>query len=404
MAARLGAVVALLLLAGALAGSWVGGAAAGPLASSGGLGLSLTADPLNGSAPLVVAFHADLSPSSTQGDFQWNFGDGDAYSDMETGNSTPAHAYATAGTYTATVSVTTLLGDANASIAVRVVAENLAVSIHAQPSGGAAPLTVQFTAMITGGTGTYQSVLWTFGNGDSGSGSYLNYTYPVAGIFAVTLTVADSSGHSVSANATVRVSTAPSTDNTSGNGGGVLVTYLPALLAAAGILGGAAVVATVFRSYTLRRAGEIRAPPGALAGPSAPAAPEPAAVVAPSATAGIPAGTAGDGTGTNREESRRLSERILIHLLWYGRAGSDGIARAEASQQGIARALGSGQNSISKALSRLLDAGAVRVELAHVPGAPRRVKTYSLTPRGEAVARSMARGPGDRRPGRPPAS
>jgi DNA-binding MarR family transcriptional regulator len=106
------------------------------------------------------------------------------------------------------------------------------------------------------------------------------------------------------------------------------------------------------------------------------------------------AGPIPDRPGT--DDSRRLSERILVHLYWYGRSTSDGVARADSSQAGMARRLRVGQNTLSKALRRLLDAGAVKVELQHVPGASRRLKTYSLTARGEAVAKTI-RAESDRR-------
>jgi DNA-binding MarR family transcriptional regulator len=125
------------------------------------------------------------------------------------------------------------------------------------------------------------------------------------------------------------------------------------------------------------------APPTAPPGASGPSSPEEMA----GATASRPGG----------EDSQSLSERILVHLYWYGRSNVDGVARADASQAGMARRLGVAQNSLSKALRRLVDAGALIVELQHVPGAPRRLKTYALTSRGEAVARRI-RADAERRP------
>jgi PKD repeat protein/DNA-binding transcriptional ArsR family regulator len=389
-----------LLLTGAATGA-IGGARAQPHPS--GLGLALTADPTSGSAPLVVGFLASLSPATTLGSFRWSFGDGSYYNTSSTGSSSPAHSYAAAGVYQANVSVTSSAGDANASLAIDVVVENLVVAIEASPTNGTAPLTVHFLASISGGTGTYESILWNFGDGDSGSGPDLNYTYPVAGTFQVNLTVADSSGHAVSVQRTIDVlGGPPSSPSAAGPNG--LTAAVPYVLAVAGLLAVFAIGAASYRAAVRRRAEAIEAPPGAASGGvGATAPPEIPSTAGAGGTAASRAPSGPSGPGAALDDSRRLSERLLIHLLWYGRPGAEGIARAEASQQGMARALGSGQNTISKALSRLRDAGAVRVELQHVPGAPRRVKTYSLTPRGEAVARSLTRGPGDTRLGpRPP--
>jgi hypothetical protein len=391
-------LLAALLFLGGVAGA---AAPAQAVPHPGGLGLALTANPTNGSAPLVVAFHAALTPNTTLAWFNWSFGDGDSYNQSATGSSSPAHEYVSVGVYDATVSVTSTSGDANASLVVTVVAENLVASFQATPLSGTAPLTVHFLAVVSGGTGTYQSILWSFGDGDSGSGPDINYAYPIAGTFDVDLTVTDSSGHSVRDEGTIRVD--------SGGGSGpntttpnALVQAVPYVLATAAILAAAAIAGLAYRGMVRRRAAAIEAPPGAMAGTAAVAdlAGSPPPGLPETGASGAPAERPGPaGVGASLDESRRLSERILIHLLWYGRRGDEGAARFEASQQGMARALGSGQNTISKALSRLIDAGAVRVEVQHVPGAPRRVKTYSLTSRGEAVARSLTRGPGDTRRG-----
>ncbi len=393
-------LLAAVLLAGAVAGA-AGGASAQPHPA--GVGLALTADPTRGNAPLVVAFLASLTPSSTAASFNWTFGDGTWYNQSATGSSSPVHAYDSVGTYLAHVSVNASGGSANASLTIEVVAENLVASIEASPLNGTAPLTVHFVAAISGGTGTYESILWAFGDGDSGSGPDLNYTYPVSGTFQVNLTVTDTSGHSVRNQTTIDVAGVLPPDRGSAPPS-ALEAAVPYVLTAAALLAVCAVGALSYRAAVRRRAGTVEAPPGATAEPLGPPGPVAVASVegAPEPLARAGEGTAAAGPDAALDESRRLSERILIHLLWYGRPGPEGSARAEASQQGMARSLNSGQNTISKALSRLVDAGAVRVELQHVPGAPRRVKTYALTPRGEAVARSLTRGPGEGRPAQRP--
>ena len=157
----------------------------------------------------------------------------------------------------------------------------------------------------------------------------------------------------------------------------------------------AAVAAALYLAVVLRRtaraAGLPTPPEGAAASPPSPTA---AGIEGPSSPEQMAAATTAQPGG---EDTRSLSERILVHLYWYGRSNIDGVARADASQAGMARRLGVAQNSLSKALRRLVDAGALRVELQHVPGAPRRLKTYALTARGEAVARRI-RADDERRP------
>ncbi|MGP8147292.1 MAG: hypothetical protein ACLQAS_07855 [Thermoplasmata archaeon] len=88
-------------------------------------------------------------------------------------------------------------------------------------------------------------------------------------------------------------------------------------------------------------------------------------------------------------EQVRLSRRILVHLFEFGRIGPDGIGRPDATQRGIGAALGAEQSALSKVLRRLAAGGAVEVARRHVYGEDRRVNVYSLTTRGEALAREF---------------
>ncbi|MDC4206807.1 MAG: PKD domain-containing protein [Candidatus Manganitrophus sp.] len=64
---------------------------------------SFSAGPTSGSAPLAVSFNASASsdPDGSIANFSWNFGDGTTGSGVTTG-----HTYQTAGTFTATLTVT----------------------------------------------------------------------------------------------------------------------------------------------------------------------------------------------------------------------------------------------------------------------------------------------------------
>lgn len=98
---------------------------------------------------------------------------------------------------------------------------------------------------------------------------------------------------------------------------------------------------------------------------------------------------------TERREQVRLSLRIVIHLFWFGPQRPDDIAQPGATQQGLADALGATQGAVSKVLRRLVAANVVRSDRRHVRGRDRRVRAYSLSPRGEALARQID--PGSRR-------
>ncbi|MBI3746627.1 MAG: PKD domain-containing protein [Chloroflexi bacterium] len=126
------------------------------------------------------------SPTS----WAWTFGDG--------GTSTaqnPVHPYATAGTYSVTLTATNAVGSSapftrTNYISVTVVPPT--VDFTGIPVAGNAPLTVAFS-----GTSSLppSSVLWTFGDGTTSStGLTVNHTYAAAGTFTVKLTVTTANG------------------------------------------------------------------------------------------------------------------------------------------------------------------------------------------------------------------
>ncbi|UCE90779.1 MAG: tetratricopeptide repeat protein [Methanobacteriota archaeon] len=82
------------------------------------------------------------------------------------------------------------------------------------------------------------------------------------------------------------------------------------------------------------------------------------------------------------------NERLMLHLLDMDKHRDMAQVPLGASQEGIARALGTQVHNASRALSTLEAEGLVSDRLAHVRGAPRRRRAYFLTDKGHQVARS----------------
>src|SRR5262249_56543352 len=66
------------------------------------LSATASAAPTTGNAPLTVAFTGSATGGTAPYSFSWNFGDGSPASTLQN----PSHTYSTAGTYTATLTVT----------------------------------------------------------------------------------------------------------------------------------------------------------------------------------------------------------------------------------------------------------------------------------------------------------
>lgn len=90
-------------------------------------------------------------------------------------------------------------------------------------------------------------------------------------------------------------------------------------------------------------------------------------------------------------EELRTSARLLLHIARQPRPGPDDIPLETLTQAGMARTLGMSQGSVSGALKRLVDGGAVRVERSHVRHELLRLKVYTLTPQGEQLVREIRR-------------
>jgi PKD repeat protein len=139
--------------------------------------------------------------------YTWSFGDG-----MTSSGSSTSHAYAAAGTYTATLTVQDndgSMGSTTRSVAVTAPSNQSPVASFTLSSSATQPgIAVSMNASASydpdGGIVSYS---WTFGDGTTGSGLSSNHAYSAVGTYTVTLTVQDNGGASGSASRQVVVQT-----------------------------------------------------------------------------------------------------------------------------------------------------------------------------------------------------
>lgn len=166
-----------------------------------------------GPASLSVAFGADVTGggSALAGySYAWTFGDGGT---ATTSVPYATHVYTTPGRYLATVAVT--LGSNTGT--------SKPVVIHVSGSGGGSSLSitassnrtsatigmpVSFTSAPTGGSGTYSTYAWRFGDGTTAATQNPTHSYAYAGTFNAVVNVTDSSSNTATSNTLVITVTA----------------------------------------------------------------------------------------------------------------------------------------------------------------------------------------------------
>lgn len=155
----------------------------------GALTASSSGTPLAGTYPLSVQFQGSALGGQPPYAYTWAFGDGQSSTAQN-----PRHTYATAGAFQAILTVKDANGFTDSADPITVYANQpLVVTATATPPLGAIPLSVQFTATITGGMEPY-TVTWNFGDGTTGTGASAQHAYTSAGDYPVSVTVLDGAG------------------------------------------------------------------------------------------------------------------------------------------------------------------------------------------------------------------
>ncbi|MFS4505797.1 PKD domain-containing protein, partial [Clavibacter sp. Sh2141] len=157
---------------------------------------------------LTAAFDAT---GSTDADgsltgYDWDFGDG-----VQASGRTQSHAFAEAGTYTVTLTVTDDRGATNRTqqeITVKAAPANVA------PTAVVTATATDLTAKLDGSAstdadGTVASYAWDFGDGSTGTGPTPTHAYAAAGTYTVALTVTDDKGLTGTASTQVQVTAPP---------------------------------------------------------------------------------------------------------------------------------------------------------------------------------------------------
>ncbi|MCI4331423.1 MAG: PKD domain-containing protein [Thermoplasmata archaeon] len=426
-----------LLSLGLLCTAPIVGGTPPPTAQGCSAGLTLSLHPTAGNAPLVVAYELTalgVAPSA----IDWSFGDGSYFNGTGTAYFAPIHRFDHPGSYTTIVSVTQGSQTGQCAQTLAVSSGALRTLATVVPKSGVAPLTVDFSATVIGGSGTFRSATWTFGNGQVGSGFNLSYTYAAPGSYLATFQVTDSANASSSTTLMVNVSGPASASPTSPLGG--VIPWLTGGVLAAGLVVVGIVLYT--RSFYGDRAGRhgritgaTSAPPQAVLIDRPPEGPRPIVTsqfVRPELAAAPPSGPSlGPVPLTiprprpeiepalppiapvlpapappEQVERLRLSQRVVLHLYSLGTLHDDEIAPPTFTQAGMSDRLEVGQSPLSNVLRRLVIAGVLSQDVRHVRGRPRRLRVYRLTSMGESLALELRRQRENLRvpPGRGPAS
>jgi parallel beta-helix repeat protein len=183
---------------------------------------ALTVAPTAGAPPLPVIADASSSVVGTNpiASYTFAWGDGSPATGPQTG-ATASHTYTSAGSYTATVTVTDTTGLASTTsqtVTVTGSASPPTAALTVTPNSGPAPLAVTANASAsTAGSNPIASYTFSWGDGSPATGpqtgATASHTYTSAGSYTATVTVTDTTGLASTTSQTVTVTS-------SGGGGG----------------------------------------------------------------------------------------------------------------------------------------------------------------------------------------
>lgn len=145
--------------------------------------ITLAGLPRSGCIPLTVSPTATVTASETVASYLWNFGDGGT-----SNSATPTYTYTTAGTYSVSLTITTISGCTSTvtmTDAVRTGTKPVA-SFTVNPSDVCAIDPVNFVNTSTPATDQWQ---WDFGDGGTSALENPSHIYSDTGYFSVTLIV-----------------------------------------------------------------------------------------------------------------------------------------------------------------------------------------------------------------------
>jgi PKD repeat protein len=144
-----------------------------------------SATPQSGLLPLAVTFQ-DMS-TGNPGSWRWDFGDGSISTETS-----PAHTYTRAGTYTVRLTVSNAFGMSTKTRAAYITTGMPpSADFTSGPRTGTVPLTVKFTDASKGGPNAWS---WDFGDAGTATQQSPSHTYTKAGTYTVTLTVRNAYG------------------------------------------------------------------------------------------------------------------------------------------------------------------------------------------------------------------
>ena len=172
--------------------------------------------PYAGETGVAVAFSSagSVDPDGTIAGYSWDFGDGST-----SALANPSHAYALAGPYTATLTVTDNQGATGSNSAAVTITDppppnQAPTAVVNGPYSGVAGAAVSFSS--TGSSdidGTIVGFSWNFGDGSTSAAANPSHTYATAGTYTVTLTVTDNQGATGSASTTATITGGGTADN-----------------------------------------------------------------------------------------------------------------------------------------------------------------------------------------------